>query len=96
MKISKTINVSVDVDIENDDIALAERKRISDRIKYLANKVFNDSPLEYPSNVLDLVAAWIDGWSDMCHSGWGDYLKRAMLEIDKEGFQGYGQPKEKK
>jgi hypothetical protein len=90
-KIYKTVTIPVEVDITHEDVADAERKRIVDRIKHLSNRIFRNQDKEYPSNVMDLLVAWINGWEDQCHKGYMDGIKKEMADIDAEGFNGYDQ-----
>lgn len=47
----------------NQSPAEAERYRLAKLLGQIANEMFNSSKPVYPSNLLDVISAWMSGWS---------------------------------
>lgn len=55
--------------------AEAERARLSRLLGQVANEMFNNHVPVYPSNLLDVISAWLNGWDFGPNNGHGEIEK---------------------
>lgn len=63
--------------------AETERRRLSRLLGRVANEMFNGHAPVYPSNLLDVISAWLGGWEFGECSGHGETEKSFREALDR-------------
>lgn len=67
------------------DPAEAERRRLAQLLGRTANKMFNNQEPEYPSNLLDVIVAWLNGYEiGRGHAAVEKRFRNALAEAEAQ------------